>query len=191
MSLRLSFPLIAGACLLVWSGACAPSRGYSTSFGQEPVKLTPPAGPSSSHASSEASSSSSSTDAGPSAPEGPSRPEWLAIAHSRKGELTLRCENTPQHPLKSSTGCECGKLVLNPCDKLVASGTDRRQCFFTCAPEATDTFLLRCPDGEKAATTPGGCACGPDEKKLLNPCLGAPKSVELHGESCSVRCGDK
>ena len=185
MSFRLSFPLIAGASLLV-SGACAPNRGYSTSFGQEPAR--PP--PSSTTPGTGPAEGSGSADAG-ARPEGPSRPEWLAIAHSRKGELTLRCENTPQHPLKSSTGCECGKLVLNPCDKLVASGTDRRQCFFTCAPDAADTFLVRCPDGEKASTTPAGCACGSDEKKLLNPCVGAPKSVEPHGEGCSVRCGEK
>ncbi len=191
MSLRLSFPLIAGASLLVWS-ACAPNRGYSTSFGQEPGRPSASSTPSDARTRvfPEASSGTASSDAG-TLPEGPSRPEWLAVAHSRKGELTLRCENTPQHPLKSSTGCECGKLVLNPCDKLIASGTDRRQCFFTCAPEATDTFLVRCPDGEKASSTPGGCACGADEKKLLNPCVGAPKSVEMRGDTCSVRCGDK
>jgi hypothetical protein len=189
MSLRLSFALIAGASLLAWS-ACAPNRGYSTSFGQEPGRPTASSALPGARPLPDPSTSTTSSDAGPQ-PEVPSRPEWLAIAHSRKGELTLRCENTPQHPLKSSAGCECGKLVLNPCDKLVASGTDRRQCFFTCAPDPTDTFLVRCPDGEKAASTPGGCACGADEKKLLNPCVGAPKSVELRGDGCSVRCGDK
>ena len=114
---------------------------------------------------------------------------WRALASSRRGAFTLRCEGTPEHPTDVAGGCACGSIILNPCEAMrPRHDVDRRQCMFTCDDETAKSFRLRCPDGAKPTQDAMGCGCGGAEQ-VLNPCGGLrPSSVSISGEVCVVGC---
>jgi hypothetical protein len=109
----------------------------------------------------------------------------------RAGHITVRCEDTPEHPNVVPGGCLCGDQVLNPCaEKQPHHDVDRRQCFFDCTPVRLDAsaaaYELRCPDGSAIAASDGGCQCG---GQIMNPCgKDAPQSVDVSGSKCLVTC---
>jgi hypothetical protein len=118
----------------------------------------------------------------------PDRPPRSRSTSPLSRSEQLRCEDTPEHPTDAPGGCVCGSLLLNPCagEAHPSHSTDRRQCFFDCAPSAPHTYRLQCPDGTAPSRDPAGCGCS---GRVLSPCGASPPvSVQIAADACVVTC---